>query len=295
MRWFGDHVWFDHNLEAHLIPTQPAELNKIQHQGNQVTWLGHSTFLLQYEGLNILTDPMFSERASPVSFAGPKRYTPVALPIAALPKIDIVVISHNHYDHLDISSIKALGNDVHYVMPSGLKAWFMDLGIEPKQVTELRWWQQQTLAKATITATPSQHWSARGLGDRHKSHWASWLVTVGEFTFWFAGDTGYNDKDFRAIGQYIKQQTLNLELALIPIGAYGPRSFMKDYHVNTEEAVQIHKEIGSNLSIGMHWGAFPLTSERPLEPYEKLLELSRSGAVGRAPFITLKIGETKSL
>ena len=295
MRFFGDEEWANHEQDAHLIPKIQLSRQNLSATNNQVSWLGHSTFLVRLNGLNILTDPVFSERASPVSFAGPKRYTQVALPMKDLPKIDVVVISHNHYDHLDKESIKGIGDQAKYFVPSGLKSWFMELGIADEQVVELMWWQSFKFGELQLTAMPSQHWSARGLGDRHQSHWASWLITQKKSSIWFAGDTGYNDKDFVNIGQYLKQQALNLDLALIPIGAYGPRHFMKTYHVDTEEAVQIHKDIGSKLSIGMHWGAFPLTSESPMEPYEWLNRLRTENKLGQYPFKTLKIGETMTL
>lgn len=295
LRWFGDDEWAEHEQAKDLIPQTSVDTQQLLNQQNQVTWMGHSTFLIQWQQKTILTDPVFSKRASPVSFAGPKRYTEVAMPLAELPDIDIVIISHNHYDHLDEASIKAIGNTAAYVVPSGLKDWFIDAGIESSRVIELQWWQQVSLLGFTITATPSQHWSARRLGDRFKSHWASWLITHQHSAVWFAGDTGYNDKDFVAIGQYITDRQLSVDLALIPIGAYAPRGFMKPYHVNTAEAVQIHKDIGAKYSIGMHWGAFPLTSEWPMEPYEWLNQLRADGELGNYPFETLKIGETKAV
>lgn len=292
MRWFGDDEWANHELAKHLIPQTDSDIERLFSSTNQVTWLGHSTFLIQFKGMNILTDPMFSDRASPVSFAGPKRYTKVAMQISELPDIDYVIISHNHYDHLDEASIKTLGNQVQYIVPMGLKTWFEDIGILSSNITELKWWQNADFDGLQFTATPSQHWSARGLGDRNQTHWASWLVTHKQTAFWFAGDTGYNDKDFVDIGNYVSEQKLDLELALIPIGAYAPRSFMKTYHVNTEEAVQIHRDIGSKFSIGMHWGAFPLTAEWPMEPFEWLNKLRIENKLGSEPFITIKIGET---
>jgi len=292
LRWFGEEQWADYEKAADLIPKTIVDLNQLESNQSQVTWIGHSSFLLQLGSVNILTDPVFSERASPVSFAGPKRYTLPALMPEQLPKIDAVVISHNHYDHLDEKSIRALGNEPMYFVPSGLKAWFIDVGIDPSRVQELRWWQKLELDGFGVTALPSQHWSARGLGDRHKTHWASWLINAGGKTLWFAGDTGYNDKDFVEIGNYIAKQHQQLDIALIPIGAYGPRHFMKTYHVNTEEAVQIHRDVQARFSIGMHWGAFPLTSEWPMEPYEWLNRLRDEGKVGTYPFETLKIGET---
>lgn len=293
LRWFGDDEWADHEAAKELIPQTSVDSKQLLSPQNQVTWMGHSTFLIQWQGKTILTDPVFSERASPVSFAGPKRYTKVAMPLAELPNVDIVMISHNHYDHLDEASIKAIGNTATYLVPSGLKAWFVNAGIEASRVIELQWWQQVAVHGFKVTATPSQHWSARRLGDRFKTHWASWLISYQQSALWFAGDTGYNNKDFVAIGQYAEDRQWSVDLALIPIGAYAPRSFMKPYHVNTEEAVQIHKDIGAKYSIGMHWGAFPLTSEWPMEPYEWLNQLRADGEIGEYPFDTLKIGETK--
>ncbi len=206
MRFFGDDVWHDPESQKHLIPKTEADLNTIKNSElSQVTWLGHSTFLIQHQGMNLLTDPIFSVRASPFSFAGPKRYTPVATKLSELPPIDVVVISHNHYDHLDEASIKALGNDPVYFIPSNLTPWFLKAGIEPDRVVALRWWQQAPISstKAMITATPSQHWSSRSLTDRNETHWASWLIELDGLTMWFGGDTGYNNRDFVKIGEHI--------------------------------------------------------------------------------------------
>ncbi len=297
LRLFGDEKWANHEKAAALIPQKKLELHKVTYpQATQVTWLGHSTFLIQHQGLNILTDPIFSKRASPVSFAGPKRYTPVAMPIENLPTIDIVIISHNHYDHLDAWSIKQLGNKPKYLIPSGLAPWFKRKGIDAEQLIERRWWQSASESQWTITAMPSQHWSARGLNDRHKTHWASWFVELEGFNLWFAGDTGYNAKDFKVIGDYVADRGFELDLALIPIGAYAPRDFMQTYHVNVEEAVKIHHDVQSQLSIGMHWGTFPLTAEWPMEPFEWLNQLRNSEKINSdTQFITLKIGETHTL
>jgi len=299
MRFLGEDVWHDPDTQKHLIPQTQIDLAVIKTpEASQVTWFGHSTFLIQHRGMNILTDPVFSKRASPLSFAGPKRYTLPAAPVNQLPEIDIVVISHNHYDHLDIAAIQALGNGPIYYVPSNLAVWFIDAGIDPARVKALRWWQSAThrLTQTKITALPSQHWSARGLYDRNLSHWASWLISMEGLTLWFAGDTGYNDKDFVAIGDFIQQLGRDLDLALIPIGAYAPRHFMKPYHVNVEEAVQIHHDTRSKLSLGMHWGTFPLTAEKPMEPYERLNQIRSEGGIkSGTAFQTLKIGETFNL
>ena len=288
MRYFGDVKWADHEAQASQVPQVSADIRAIQAQNPNslaVTWLGHSTFLIQYLGINVLTDPVFSDYASPMSFIGPKRYTPVALDIDDLPPIDFVVISHNHYDHLDTNSIQRLPDHTVYLVPENLGPWFEDNDITGDRVYELPWWQDKQFEAVNFTATPSQHWSARGLFDRFESHWASWRIDIGDKSIWFAGDTGYNDNDFKAIGEKLGE----VDLALIPIGAYAPRDFMRLYHVNVDEAVKIHHDIQSRFSVGMHWGTFPLTAEPVMEPVQKLEQYQLDN------FITLSLGETLSV
>ena len=250
----------------------------------KVSWIGHSTFLLQVNGKNILTDPIFSQRASPVSFAGPERYTQPAVSIGDLPKIDIIVISHNHYDHLDEATVKAIGNSAKWCVPLGLKSWFQDVGVT--NVVEFDWWDKKEINGIEVIATPSQHWSARGIFDRFDTLWAAWSIQVGDFKSWFAGDTGYNDVQFKEIGQKIGP----FDLAMIPIGAYIPRWFMRDFHVNPEEAVRIHMDVRSKYSVAMHWGTFPLAGEGLLAPREDLsVALSELG-IAPSAFQALPIG-----
>ncbi len=233
----------------------------------QVTWIGHSTFLLQVDGLNILTDPIFSERASPVSFAGPKRSTPPAMSVEQLPPIDIVLISHNHYDHLDKPSIKALQskqprNPPSYYVPLGQKAWFDKLGVS--QVIELDWWDKVNVGKTTVHAVPVQHWSSRSPFDRNKALWAGFIIDLPSLRTLFVGDSGYSN-DFKAIADRLG----TVDLALVPIGAYDPRWFMKSAHMNPEEALQVVQDVGAKRAIGMHWGTFSLTDEPMAEPGER--------------------------
>ncbi|WP_169303078.1 MBL fold metallo-hydrolase [Thalassotalea mangrovi] len=287
MRLFGDEEWADPANQAHLVPTTSINQSMLDNPGQalQVSWLGHSTFLIQYQGLNILTDPVFSERASPVPFAGPMRYTPVAMNIDSLPAIDYVIISHNHYDHLDTESIKVLNKGARFMVPEAMGDYFQDLGVDENNIYELAWWQHEKFDGIGITATPSQHWSARSLFDRNNTHWASWALEFDDKKIWFAGDTGYNRFDFTTIGEKFN----GFDLALIPIGAYAPRSFMKLYHVNVDEAIQIHRDINASLSVGMHWGTFPLTAEPVMEPKQWL---ERKQAELTRPFITMAIGAT---
>lgn len=294
MRFFGDETWADHSALASQVATQPVELQRIHKPAEtaQITWLGHSTFLIQYKGINTLTDPMFSDRASPYSFAGPERYVPHVIDYSQLPKIDAVVISHNHYDHLDEESIQMLSASAQFYVPLGLKAWFEDLDVDSQQITEFDWWDTKSInfqgTNMQIQALPSQHWSARGLGDRFETLWASWSITIANQHVWFAGDTGYNNIQFKDIGERIAP----VDLALIPIGAYAPRWFMQHYHVNPAEAVKIHQDVGATKSIGMHWGTFPLTAEEPVAPVIELEKAKKAAKIDNQAFISMAIGQT---
>jgi len=257
-----------------------------------LTWIGHSTFLWQYGGVNVLTDPHLTKRASPVAFAGPKRMVPPAISIKDFPPVDVVVISHNHYDHLDKKTVLGLvenhgRNPPLFLVPLGMKAWFENIGIK-KNVVELDWWGSHQVGTWKYHAVPVQHWSRRGLGDTNEVLWAGWVIEADGKRFFFAGDTGYS-KDFKDIGKRFG----HMDLSLIPIGAYAPRWFMKDMHCNPEEAVQIHLDVGSRFSVGMHWATFlNLTDEPILEPRERLSRAIAAQKIKEDRFITLKHGET---
>lgn len=250
------------------LPSEPPRPEVLANPtSKQLTWIGHSTFLLQVDGLNILTDPIFSDRASPVSFAGPRRSTPPALTVEQLPAIDVVLISHNHYDHLDKASIKALAskqpeNPPQFFVPLGQKTWFDRLGIA--QVTELDWWDSAIIGDTTVHAVPVQHWSSRSPFDRNRTLWAGFLIDSPSHRTLFVGDSGYSD-DFKAVAQRLG----TVDLALVPIGAYDPRWFMKSAHMNPEEALQVVKDVGASRAVGMHWGTFALTDEPMAEPGER--------------------------
>lgn len=263
-----------------------------------VTWIGHASTLLQLGGINVLTDPIFSERASPVSFAGPKRAQPPGLAPAELPRIDAVVISHNHYDHCDAESLKTLnaqpGGPPLFLVPLGLKAWLADIGIT--NALELDWWQSRQVGAVEIVLTPVQHWSARSFNDRMKTLWGGWALLAPDFQAFFAGDTGYS-ADFAEIRARLaaRQGETGFDLALIPVGAYEPRWFMREQHVNPEEAVRIHRDLKARRSLGIHWGTFELTDE-PLDEPPRALALARQAAgVADDDFGVTAIGQTLRL
>ncbi len=253
----------------------------------QLTWIGHSTFLIQVAGINILTDPIWSARASPIAFIGPKRVAHPGITFANLPKIDLVLISHTHYDHLDRPTILKLGNAPHYIVPTGVSKWFDREKII--NVSELSWWQKEMHDMVGITAVPAKHWSKRGLVGTDGAGWSGYLLETPAGNIYFAGDTGYDDEYFKEIGRRFN----NIVLSLIPIGAYNPRWFMKRFHLNPPEAIHVHQEIGSKHSIGMHWGTIKLTSEPLAEPPLYLAREARAVGLPDDAFTVMKIGEMR--
>ncbi len=278
-----------------VVPTTSPDIVAADEvsENASVTWIGHATVLIQHRGINLLTDPMFSNVASPVSFAGPRRITqPAALP-EDLPPVHAVVISHDHYDHLDTASIRRLGDAPMYFVPLGIKRWLVEKGVDAARVVEMDWWEQDTITvngvDVTLTATPAQHFSGRSLFNRNQTLWASWSLEWPDFHVWFGGDTGYNDVQFKEIGERLGP----FDLGIIPIGAYKPRWFMQTVHVDPAEAVQIHRDIGAKQSMGMHWGAFVLSGEGVLTPPVELAEARAALAMPKAEFDVFAVGETR--
>jgi L-ascorbate metabolism protein UlaG (beta-lactamase superfamily) len=253
----------------------------------QITWVGHATFLVQMAGLNILTDPIWSARASPVRWAGPKRFSRPGLPFDALPAIDAVLVSHTHYDHLDRPTVLKLGNAPRYVVPERLAPWFNAEGIT--NVAELPWWRSATLGALNITAVPAKHWSKRWAFGHEDAGWGGFVIASPAGTLYFAGDTGYDDSHFKEIGERFP----GIDVALIPIGAYHPREVFGRYHVDPQEAIRIHREVSAKRSIGMHWGAFKLTMEPLDEPPQLLAKDAAAAGMPPEEFSTMRIGETR--
>ncbi len=267
-----------------------------------VTWIGHATVLAQLSGLNLLTDPIFSDRASPMRFLGPKRHQPPGVAINDLPRIDLVVVSHSHYDHLDQTSIRCLnaqeGGPPLFLVPLGLKRWLQRNGVS--RAVELDWWESQALSspagKAEVFLLPSRHWSARGLHDRMLTLWGGFGVFAPDCHLFYAGDTSYS-RDFADIRHRLLERQVGggFDIAILPIGAYEPRWFMADQHVNVHEAVKIHSDLGAKRSLGVHWGTFELTDEPLDEPPRQLLLERSSTGLSEEDFFVLAIGETRRL
>jgi N-acyl-phosphatidylethanolamine-hydrolysing phospholipase D len=271
------------------------------------TWIGHITVLVQIGGLNILTDPVFSERCSPVQWAGPKRQTPPGLAMGQLPHIDVVLLSHNHYDHLDEASVRALaqqtGGQPLFITPLVHRKWLQRWGAHHH--VELDWWDTHVLPaterhqRTEITLTPAQHWSARSATDAMRSLWGGFAVCNAQAHLFFAGDTAYSP-DFKDIRQHFARAHApehggGFDLALLPIGAYEPRWFMKDQHANPEEAVQIFQDLGCKRAMAVHWGCFQLTDEALDEPPRELAKALAAAGLPAERFEVLAVGQTMRL
>lgn len=251
------------------------------------TWIGHATYLIQFAGLNILTDPVMSRRTSPVQWAGPKRLAPLGLHFDELPRIDLVIVSHNHYDHLDSQTVQRIArrDQPSFVVPLGVQQWFRKRGLS--HVSELDWWQSSLVRGLRVHAVPAQHFSGRSLKDRNQSLWCGFVLEAEGERIYFAGDTGYGP-DFQDIGQ----QFGHMDYSILPVGAYDPRSFMRPVHVDPEEAVRIHQDVNSRLSLAMHWGTFRLTLEPLDEPPRRLAAAVKAAGLSPDCFRVLQHGQT---
>lgn len=268
LRWqfLGDRKDWPDSLVNLARPNLPEELDP---NTVAVTFVNHATMLIQVKGVNILTDPVWSERTSPFQWIGPKRVREPGLSWDELPKIDVVIISHNHYDHMDEGTLKRLAarDQPLILVPLGDRVHVASFGSQ--RVEEMDWWQERKINEdLKIVFTPAQHWSGRWLNDRFRSLWGSYAIVYRDQRIYFAGDTGYGGH-FKEI----RERLGPMNLSFLPIGAYEPRWFMKYSHMNPEEAVQAHLDLGSEKSIGMHFGTFQLTDESIEQP---LVDLNRA-------------------
>lgn len=252
------------------FPVVHPQVAQIISRGDSITYLGHGTCWVRLNDRNLLTDPVFENIGFFVD-----RLTPFPLPKKELPLPDVVLISHSHYDHLDVKSLQALGSGPLYLTPLGYKNWFKEV-LPKAQVIELDWFESYTDQGLTFRLLPAQHWSKRTLGDTNQRLWGSWLIEGGGRKIFFAGDTGYF-KGFKEFGHKFGP----IDAALLPIGGYEPRWFMEMYHLSPEEAVKAFLDLKAKVLIPLHWGVFDLTNE-PLDlPPRALREAARAANLGK--------------
>ncbi len=263
-RLTSDRSPWPENLASSYGETPPE---RFKNQGIHYTVINHSSVLIQVDGVNILTDPIWSERCSPFSWIGPRRVISPGLRLDQLPPIDIILISHNHYDHLDIPTLQKIcrKNDPAVLTGMGNAELLEENGI--KNTIELIWWQSETQKDLEFHFVPAMHFSGRGLIDRNKTLWGGFVIQTSRGSIYFAGDTGYG-----GFLKYVNERFGPFALAFLPIGAYRPQWLMQDVHLDPEQAVQVHKELKIERSVGIHFGTFQLSDEPYDEPGRLLQE-----------------------
>jgi L-ascorbate metabolism protein UlaG (beta-lactamase superfamily) len=274
--------WPDHVPVRQTVPPRRVEGEEMR-----VTWIGHATVLIQTQGMNILTDPVWSERTSPVSFIGPKRVRAPGVRMEDLPKIDLMVVSHNHYDHMDMATLRRIqqrdGSRV--VVSLGNDTLLRSHGIE---ATARDWGQSVRVGAAEVVVERVHHWSTRWGTDRNRALWSGFTFKLPGGNVFFAGDTGFGD------GSWPREAARSgpFRLAIIPIGAYEPRDFMKSNHINPDEAVSIYETLRPAMALGMHWGTVQLTFEPIDAPRQRLAELRRARGIPDGRFVATEVGQT---
>jgi N-acyl-phosphatidylethanolamine-hydrolysing phospholipase D len=259
------------------------------HSVPTITWVGHATLLVQMDHATFLTDPIWSERASPVGFAGPKRFQAPGLALDDLPPIDFVLVSHNHYDHMDVDTLEALARRdprTRFVVPIENADTLRSSGVH--DIVELDWGESAKIEGLEIVCLPTQHWSQRGPFDNRMTLWGSYAVIGPEHRFYFGGDTGYFDGFAKIGGAYGP-----FDLAALPIGAYRPTEMMKRFHMNPEEAVQAGLDLRARRLVPIHYGTFDLSDEPPDEPPARFRAAAAASQIAPDDALVLKIGETR--
>jgi N-acyl-phosphatidylethanolamine-hydrolysing phospholipase D len=285
LRFFGRRIWVTLMPRPGAAPRVPYDSVAIA-RSPSLTWIGHSTFLVRMDGVTFLTDPMFSERASPFSFAGPRRMVPPGVPLTALPALDFVLLSHDHYDHADARSVRELAKrGVTFVVPLGLGEWVRRAGGD---AVELDWWQETELRGVRIQSVPAQHFSGRSLFDGNRRSWTGWVVSGATRRFYDADDTGYS-AELATIGERVGP----IDLALVPIGAYLPAAMMHYVHTTPEEGLRVGLDVRAHRIVAMHFGTFDLADEPPDEPPRRFRAEAERLGLGPDRAWIMKVGETR--
>ena len=273
----------------HILPAEECATQLATASNPSITWLGHASFLIRTGGKIILTDPYLQATAGMMG-VGPKRFVAAALTVEELPKVDILLISHNHYDHLDAKTIEAYPHkaDTQVIVPLGLGSFFTRRGYQ--KVVEQDWWQEWTTPGLSIKTLPAVHFSGRGLFDRNKTLWASFAIETADAKIWFSGDTARGNI-FKQVGE----KAGPFDYAIIGIGAYEPQTIMEEVHATPEEAISIAKAVRAQKAIGMHWGSIMLTPEDPFEAPVRFRQAAEDQGFGVENALIFKIGETRSI
>jgi L-ascorbate metabolism protein UlaG (beta-lactamase superfamily) len=267
------------------LPFEPGPLPRVDARTVAVSWAGHASWVVRIGGLTVLTDPVWSRRI----LGTPARITPVGVAWSALPRVDAVVISHNHYDHLDAPTLRRLPRDTPVFVPAGLARWFRRRRFT--RITELDWWEGVELGGVRFDFVPAHHWSKRGLLDTCRTLWGGWVLTARDGQrVYFAGDTGYGHW-FSRIGRRYP----GIDLALLPIGAYDPRWWLSDVHCDPEEAVRAAQDLGAHRMAPMHWGTFVLSAEPVLEPLTRVRAAWQKAGLARENLWDLPVGASRVL
>lgn len=277
----------DHVLDADAAIANLAAAG----ERDSLTWLGHASFLIRLDGRTILTDPYLSDYAAPIAGIGPKRYAGTGIPLARLPPIDLIVLSHNHYDHLDAVALKQLAHrnaNPDFIVPLGLERTIRRLGFT--QVRALDWGDVHRHATLTITALPAVHFSSRTPFDRNRTLWCGFGLRSAHHHLYFAGDTGWGE-----VFEHVGRRFGPFDTALVPIGAYAPRELMQAVHANPEEAVRIGRALRAGRLVAMHWGTIRLTTEPPFDAPDQFRSAARSSRYPDGDVWVMRIGETRLL
>jgi len=275
----------------HVLPEDKSiELYNELRNENTITWIGQSTVLIKINGVTILTDPYFSKLASPL-VVGPERFVEPGIPTEALPKVDILLISHNHYDHLDEDFIEKLPNkaEVHVIVPLELGSFFSKRGY--LNIQELDWYESVNIGDMVFTSLPTVHYSGRGIEDKNKTLWCSWAISSPVGEYYFIGDSAYSPTLFKKIGE----KFVSFDLAMVSIGTYGNRKYGVNNHTTPEEAVTIGQEINAKALMGIHWGTIELSDEDPWEPPKRFMNSAAESGYSSESVWLMKIGETRRL